>query len=161
MDSRIKTRHNQHRGRRGERAGVTGSLTSATIGANFELSELLSRGVQSVSSFQWRHARCIVGKRRVFPDPKITTSPTGKKLLLWVLTTCACGRRARLMDICYSCRDLWTQWTVVTRCPISFEFTVPISVFIRKSGSGAICLWLCFFIIHMDEDRLFLGLQDD
>ena len=43
-----------------------------TIATNFE-SKFLSRPVRSVSSV-WHHARCIVGKAKVFPDLKINTS---------------------------------------------------------------------------------------
>ena len=53
---RLKTHHNQHKTAKRkleklEWIGVIGSLTSATIASNFELSELLSRGIQSISSF--------------------------------------------------------------------------------------------------------------
>ena len=64
-----------------------------TIATNFEC-KLLSRPGRSVSSV-WHHARCIVGKTKVFPGLKINTS---QWLFLWPLATSACGWRGGLLD---------------------------------------------------------------
>ena len=77
VDSPIKTHHNQHSQRRGDRKisngkGVVGSLTFATIEVNFDqtfelkMTRLFSCDVQSASIFR-RHARWIVGKTTEFP----------------------------------------------------------------------------------------------
>ena len=57
--------------------------------ANFE-PELLSGGVQSISS-SGRHARCSVGKIKVFSDLKINISYC---LFPGLLTTRACGNES-------------------------------------------------------------------
>ena len=79
-------------------------MTSAIITSNFELHELLSRGVQQFRGFCFvfvfvflPHSLCIVGKARDFLELKNKHKPID---ILWIVTTRACGRprRAGLLD---------------------------------------------------------------
>ena len=97
----IKTHHNQHRWQRADTTistgnGSLGHRQSATVATNFELKQprLLSHGAQSVSSFG-RHVCCIFGKTSNFPKLQAYTS---QQQFLRLLMTCACARRARIMD---------------------------------------------------------------
>ena len=79
-DSGVKTHHDQHRRRRGDRKISNGKgslrhwhLLQSQRTLNLKLTRLLSRDMQSVLSVR-RHARCIVGKTRDLRDLKIHRS---------------------------------------------------------------------------------------
>ena len=119
---------------------MTGSLTSVTMAATFELE--MDKATLS----------CIVGKTRDFPNLKINTN---QELFLRLLTNCACGKRARLTDcfkqqigikgylpltlfahhICRpsSLEPAHTRCRLISTCPTSMS-----TAFIESIGTGKI-----------------------